>query len=67
MKGVGRVRDFTAQNAHGNSFIVSHQTTKAEISQLTDKELERYTEDFDREQESRAQLVRLADRRKKTA
>jgi hypothetical protein len=47
--------------------IANNFSLKTIFGWMTDKELERYTEDFDREQESRAQLVRLADRRKKTA
>jgi hypothetical protein len=45
--------------------IANNFSLKTIFGWVTDKELERYTADFDREEEARGMLVRLADRRKR--
>ncbi len=44
--------------------IANNFSLKTIFGWATDKELARYTADFDREEEARGMLVRLADRRK---
>ncbi len=44
--------------------IANNFSLKTIFGWMTDKELERYTADFDREEEARGMLVRLADRRR---
>jgi integrase len=47
--------------------IANNFSLKTIFGWATDKELDRYTRDFNREEEARGMLVRLADRRKQTA
>jgi hypothetical protein len=47
--------------------IANNFSLKTIFGWATDKELERYTRDFNREEEARGMLVRLTSRRKQTA
>jgi integrase len=49
---------------HHRDLIANNFSLKTVFGWATDKELNRYTQDFDRAEEARGMLIRLADRRK---